>query len=302
MVAQNRPTADKLVRMATEAMITAKKRGRYCIVYSSEDQSSAEDKTRVLLGEIKYGLANDLFSVKYQPKVNLLTGDIVGAEALSRFHREGIKPDDYISLIEFHELNKEFLEYTMRKVFSDMTLMSKNGINNSVAINIFASEINQPLLDLIIECKRIYPDVALGDIEFEILETSRIRDIKRTKNVMSEICDLGPSFSVDDFGTGFSSLDYIKNLPISSIKIDKQFILDLDESKKSQSMVKAIIDMSKNFGIKVVAEGIENQAILSRLISYGCTHGQGFLFSKALSLDDYIHFYENNLTWCAKYR
>jgi EAL domain-containing protein (putative c-di-GMP-specific phosphodiesterase class I) len=226
----------------------------------------------------------------YQPKVNVVDGQIVGAEALMRWKRGGelVPPGEFITVAEESGLIVPITEWAVREVCEQMMRWSAAGMPPlPVSVNISGRHIQRA--NLVEPVQAALRGVSLDPhlLELELTETVLMHNLGATLPLLQALKDLGVSISVDDFGTGYSSLSYLKRLPIDTLKIDRSFVRELETSSDSAAIVAAIIAMSKSLKLRVVAEGVETQGQMTRLFDQGCQLMQGFLFSPAVPGDDF---------------
>ncbi|NTZ20051.1 EAL domain-containing protein [Paenibacillus sp. JMULE4] len=249
---------------------------------------------RILLeNELKKAIQYEQFRIDYQPKLDLATGKVTGMEALVRWdHPElgRIAPNKFIPIAEETGLIIPLGEWVLRRGCEQNKHWQDQGYPPlKVSVNLSARQFYQPdLLDMI---SRILKDTGLEPqwLELEVTE-SIFADIDNAAAILQEIRNLGVHTSIDDFGTGYSSFSYIKNLPIDTLKIDASFIRDIHRNKESHAIVKAILTIAQTLNLSVIAEGVEIPEQLAVLNEDGCGHGQGFLFSKPLSSQDFENY------------
>ncbi len=238
---------------------------------------------------------DDLFLV-YQPKLDLTTGKVNGAEALIRWIDKElgfIPPDEFITLAEQAGLIGQISTWVMERAIGDLNQFKEKGLNLSIAINLSTQDIeNTKLLayfDQLIKVNGLKP----SEIELEITESEIVADSESAVFNLQKLRKKGFQIAIDDFGTGYSSLAYIKTLPITVIKIDRCFVKDLDRDTDDQLLVKNTLELANSFGLKVVAEGVENREALNLLKEWNCQFAQGYFIEKPLSVDDFIEFMSN---------
>ena len=280
-------SAKVLLRLADTAMYRAKEIGRNN--YQFYDISMTEKALiRQELGrDLKKALINKEFEVYYQPKIDVLLGEIVGLESLIRWNHpiKGILyPSAFLQLAEEIGLIIQIDAYVREESFKQVVSWQKEGVNTGVlSLNIstkeleseaFLSRLNQTMIDL---------DFDIQCLEIEVVENQIMKDINRGIEILESIKRLGIKIAVDDFGTGYSSLSYLQKLPIDILKIDRSFIQDLLEDQSSIEIVRTIISLAKNLGLNVIAEGVETKEQCDYLMREGCNLMQGYYFSKPLS-------------------
>ncbi len=242
-----------------------------------------------LLGEVDQALANGDMWVAYQPKADIASGAIIGAEALVRWRhpqRGPIAPDHFIPTIEKEGRMAELTLFVVARTLEDLKVWMARGERRTIAVNISVSLLpNKQFLRQISELVQ-QSSVDPSMLVFEITESAALDNPDQAIEAMTALRALGVSLSIDDYGTGQSTLTYLKRLPANEIKIDKSFILDLPNSRNDQILVRSTIALAHELGFKVVAEGIENAEILELLARYGCDTAQGWHIGRPMPIDD----------------
>ena len=230
----------------------------------------------------------------YQPKLNIREGKYTSAEALCRWtdHDRGyIPPDAFIPLAEETGKIRELTEWTVRKALQDKGKLIQAGHEISIAVNISGRLVADPKFG-----QRILEVVGFGatGLIFEITETAMMTSPDKAMHNLDRWVDAGIKVAIDDYGTGFSSLAYLKKLPCSELKIDQIFVKGAHTSAKDRTLLKSTIDLAHNLGLFVTAEGVEDNDILSALSVMGCDVAQGYGLSKALPLEELLAFLDQN--------
>jgi EAL domain-containing protein (putative c-di-GMP-specific phosphodiesterase class I) len=244
-------------------------------------------------------LANQLV-LYYQPKVNMRTGQVVGAEALIRWqHPEHglLPPGLFLPVIENHALAVDVGEWVMRQALSQMQAWNAVGLDLPVSVNVGARQLQQ--LDFVARLQTIlaaFPETQPGCLELEVLETSALEDIARVSQVIAACRKLGVRFALDDFGTGYSSLTYLKRLPISLIKIDQSFVGDMLDDPEHLAILQGVIGLAKAFRREVLVEGVETVAHGTVLLRMGCELAQGYAIARPMPAHDFPQWVK---TWRA---
>ena len=282
--------ADQLVRHADQAMYQAKQAGRnrYHLFDLAED--AAAQGRRKSLEEIHQGLLNSQFVLYFQPKVNMQTGALVGAEALVRWlhpQRGLVPPALFLPQIEDHPMALDLGDWVLRSALSQMSRWRAEGLALPVSVNVGARQLQQSdfgerLGKLLAE----FPDVPSNSLELEILETSALADIEPISRVMEECRHMGVHFALDDFGTGYSSLTYLKRLPAEVLKIDRSFVNDMLVNPDDMAIVSGVIGLARAFQREVIAEGVETEAQGDCLLNLGCQCAQGFVIARPMPAKD----------------
>jgi diguanylate cyclase (GGDEF)-like protein len=276
--------ADTLLQCSDVAMYTAKANGRGVELYSA-DHDQYSPRRLALIGDLRRAIDRQELVLHYQPKVDLRTGRVVGAEALVRWrHPEFgfLNPDEFIAIAEQTGLIHQLTTSVLRSGLSECRAWHDHGLRFGVAINISARNlVDTTLPDQVRELLAEF-DLPASTLTLEIVETSIMSDPNRTIPVLERLNEMGVRLSVDDFGTGYSSLSYLKRLPVHEVKIDRSFVFSMTSDANDAAIVSSIIDLGANLGLTVVAEGIEDAATVGRLVELGCTVGQGYHLGRPL--------------------
>lgn len=283
-----------LLQKADIAMYMAKSAETGITVYSSSrDQYSL--KGLVLKSDLRHAIQDGHLFLFYQPKVNLGTKQVTGVEALVRWKHPQfgiIPPDQFIGLAEQTGLIKPLTIWVLKEALHQEMLWRKAGLNLRVAVNLSVRSLrDSKLSDQIIEVLRDL-DTPPERLELEITESIIMDDPIRAMEIVTRLSNLGINFALDDFGTGYSSLSYLKKLPISAIKIDKSFISDMmdENDDDDEVIVVSIIELAHNLGMKVIAEGVEDQETWDRLFASRCDEIQGYFLSRPISGDEILEW------------
>jgi diguanylate cyclase (GGDEF)-like protein len=276
-----------LLQRADIAMYVAKADHSGAQLYeTSQDQHSVQ--RLALAGELRRAIENDELVLHYQPKVDVATGRVVGAEALCRWQHPTlglIMPDEFVPMAEHTGLITPLTKTVLNLALQQVAAWRAAGHRLSMAINLSArSFLDSQLLDDLPELLAVWRvDPAL--LELEITESMIVGDPERARGVLERLNELGITLAIDDFGTGYSSLAYLKQLPVDEIKIDKSFVLQMSGNSSDETIVRSIIDLAHNLDLRAVAEGVEDQGILNRLTELGCDVAQGYHISRPLPAD-----------------
>lgn len=233
------------------------------------------------------------FELYYQPKVNLWTGDIESAEALLRWQipDEGfISPEVAVDIADKTGQGFALTKWVMQTALRQLKEWEKQGLLLSVAINIPADLIQDPELFTLVQDSLAIWGVDKNRLTLEITETAIVEDKEAGFDSLLRLKEFGIQLSIDDFGTGYSSLSYFKQIPATELKIDKSFVSKMLSNSQDQQIVKIIIDIAHVFGLKLVAEGIEDLQTFDYLKQLGCDYGQGYYMSKALPAEKFCKF------------
>jgi predicted signal transduction protein with EAL and GGDEF domain len=279
-----------LMRNADVAMYSAKASGRNATaVYAPSLATSGRERLELETALYKAVERQELV-LHYQPKVDLQSMRLVGAEALMRWKRGGrlVPPGDFIPLAEEIGLILPMSQWALGEATRQLRAWrDRFGFTQSIAVNLPSRLFERA--DLVDHIRRsaLACDVPLGSIQLEITETGLMKGQQGVFPALHRLNDIGVRISIDDFGTGYSSLSYLTTLPISELKIDGSFVRDLGRTPQSEAVATAIIALSRSLGLGVVAEGVETERQAQVLKGLGCNVMQGYLFSRPLPADDF---------------
>ena len=290
--------ANAFIKEADIAMYEVKAKGRDGVILFNDELSQRVEKHLDIEQKLHFALEKNEIFLHYQPQLNLKQ-NIIGCEVLVRWNNEElgfIPPDVFIPIAEQTGYMVELGSYILEEAFKTFKQWNQQElILEQFSINISMRQFFHYNFSADVErlCKKYLNEALREKIMFEMTETLVAEDVPKVISVMKDIRNnLGISFSMDDFGTGYSSLSYLQQIPIDEIKIDRSFIAELTQDKDDQQMVNIILAMAKNFGLKVVAEGVETEEQYQFLAQSNCDTVQGYLFSKPLSKDDFEAYYQ----------
>jgi diguanylate cyclase (GGDEF)-like protein len=278
--------ADQLQRQADQAMYQAKVSGKnnYHLFDATLDRHVRERYESV--ERIQSALAQGEMVMYYQPKVNLRTGQVIGAEALIRWQhpeRGLLAPGLFLPACDNHPLSLALDEWVMHTVLQQMQSWQDAGLHLPVSMNVAGRLLQQhDFVQRVQSILAAHPGVDPCAVQLEVLETSALLDIDRVSRSIHECLDFGVTFALDDFGTGFSSLAYVKHLPVSQLKIDQSFVRDMLINQDDMAILRAIVGLAAAFGQGVIAEGVETAEQGMALMQLGCDFAQGYLFSRPM--------------------
>ncbi|MDQ1512125.1 MAG: hypothetical protein QOG50_3969 [Actinomycetota bacterium] len=280
-------TAADLVRRADVAMYTAKEDRAGRALYSSDrDNYSAE--RLALAGRLRRGIADGELVLHYQPQLDLATGDIVGVEALLRWDYPGrglVSPDEFIPVAERTELIRPLTSFVFTAAIAQAAAWRRAGHDLNVSVNLSPRNLGEDDLVESIAHLLLLHNLPPSSLVVEVTETAVMASPDRAADVMRRLRAIGVKISIDDFGTGHSSLAYLTTLPNDELKIDRSFIRAMSTDPNAETVVRAIVDLAGSLRLDVVAEGVETANDAEALREIGCTTGQGYLFSKPLAAD-----------------
>ena len=284
---QDPAEADILLRHATQAMHLAKRQGRNTCHRFDPARDQRLKVRQARRERIAQAIAEGELRLYYQPQVDLVTGQVIGLEALVRWAHpeEGILlPGDFLPVIEGTRLLGALGEWVIEESLRQLSTWQALGLDLPISVNLSPDQLLDPgfperLADLLVAA----PCVPPARLRLEVLETAAMQDIALAHAAMQRCQALGVSFAIDDFGTGFSSLTHIRQLPVDLIKIDRSFVGDMLEDQDARAIIESIIYMASRFRRDLVAEGVESLAHARALLALGCRRAQGFGIARPMS-------------------
>jgi diguanylate cyclase (GGDEF)-like protein len=286
LAAPDAPTADELLRCADLALEHARREKRALAAYHEAFKPAARDQLS-LLGELRHAVERDELRLFFQPKIDLKTGRVAGAEVLLRWQhptRGLLQPADFIPFAEQTGFIRRLTRWTLDHAIAQGARWQQADKALSLAVNISAEDIGDVRLDSRVASLLTRHQLPPALLTLEVTESGFIEDPTRALRVLDAIAALGVSLSIDDFGTGYSSLSHLARMPVHEVKIDRSFVLGLESDPEFAPVVRSAIDMGHGLGLKVVAEGIETEAAAARLRNFGCDIAQGYLYAKPMAL------------------
>jgi diguanylate cyclase (GGDEF)-like protein len=244
-----------------------------------------------MLGDLRTAIEQNELDVVYQPKLDLSTGAVVGAEALVRWDhitRGVVAPSEFVRVAEDTGLIKELTDLVLARGISTLARLQANGMRLGLSVNLSTHDLFDSRLPArvrgYLETQGVHP----GSITLEITESSLLVDAPRTRATIDDLHGVGLRLAVDDFGTGYSSLSYLRRLPVHELKIDQTFVAGMLTDPQDEVIVRSTIDLGHNLGLQVVAEGVESLAVLDRLADFGCDVAQGYGIAAPMTVDRLI--------------
>ncbi len=294
MFSSNDVSALELLKYSESALFDAKNMARGSVNFYNRDKNKSTMHDLTIANDIHKAIKNNELSIYYQPQQDIKSSLFTGAEALVRWkhpRRGFISPAHFIPLAEESGAIIELEEWIFERVFQDMRTMAQSITEfplNYIAINVSSVHFLQPnFIEKFTKLAHKYHVNPLW-VNIEITESGLMKNIDEAVSRIAELKRLGFSFSIDDFGTGYSSLTYLKMLPVDIIKIDRSFVKDADRNEGDRLIVESVIEISKKFGFKVLAEGIDRQETLDYFKTTDCKTFQGYLYYKPISMDKFI--------------
>ncbi|MBY0453777.1 MAG: EAL domain-containing protein [Burkholderiaceae bacterium] len=278
--------ADQLLRQADQAMYQAKVTGknRYHVFDAEQDRHLRGHHEG--LENIRQSLQKDEFALYYQPKVNMRTGEVVGAEALIRWlhpERGVLAPAAFLPALESDELAVQMGDWVLETAMAQIERWKAQGLSLPVSVNMDARQLQQP--DFVMRLRHLlalHPHIGPGDLELEVLETNALDDIPGISRLMDACHEMGVGFALDDFGTGYSSLTYLRRLPAKLLKIDQSFVRDMLDDPDDMAILEGVLGLARVFQRQVIAEGVETVAHGLMLLRLGCEWGQGYAIARPM--------------------
>jgi EAL domain-containing protein (putative c-di-GMP-specific phosphodiesterase class I) len=261
--------------------------------YSPKAREEAQQRF-ALEQDLRHAIAAKEFELAFQPVVDLIAGKVTGAEALVRWrHREKglIAPNRFIPLAERTGLINEIGMWVIRQACAQAGEWRQDGmVPLKVAVNVSARQFHDPRLMNVLKDALTDSGIAPEGLEVELTESVAMVDYDHTKRMFASLADLGVSVAIDDFGTGYASLSYLTTLPLDMLKLDRRLIANIVSGERDRTVVRAIIGLARDLGLRVVVEGVESTAQLALLSDWGCDLYQGFLGAGALTEEELGRF------------
>lgn len=267
-------------------------------VYSTIYQADFRDQMKRvwdLKRDIDIAIHENQFELYFQPKIDIKSMTVSGAEALIRWNHPQhglIAPNHFIPIAEQSDQIQQITHWVIKSAVQNLSQLLQTIPNFNLSINISASNLNSPDLLFLLEDTISIWDVPPENLTLEVTETVVMTDAKSSLHQLRKIRDIGFKISIDDFGTGYSSLSYFKKIPATELKIDKSFVDNLITNQADKNIAALIIFLAKRFNLSVVAEGVESADILQEVVDLQCDYVQGFYFSKALPYEQLIQWME----------
>lgn len=289
--APDEPDADQLIRQAGQAMYQAKLAGRNrCALFDPGEDLSVQARSQEL-ERIQQALMKKEFVLYFQPKVNMRTGTVIGAEALIRWQHPArglLSPGQFLPTVENHPISIEIGEWVIDTALAQIEAWQQIGLDIPVSVNIAALQLQQKdfaerLRWMLAERPQVSPE----KLELEVVETSALQDLAQTSSLLETCRNLGVSIAVDDFGTGYASLTYLKRLPVQTLKIDQSFVRDILDDPEDLSILEAVLGLATAFRREIVAEGVETVEHGLMLLHLGCELAQGYGIARPMPADEF---------------
>ena len=279
---------DALLQRADVAMYVAKSSGGGVAVYDpARDRNSTGRLT--LLGELRQAVARDELVLHFQPKVDVDDGHVFGVEALVRWDhptRGLLAPDEFVPAAEASDAIGPLTGWVLDHALRQLAVWRTHGLPLSIAVNVSARDLCGGELADRVEASLQAHGIAADLLHLEVTESALLAEPERAERTLQRLAAQGVWLSLDDFGTGFSSLRHLRDLPVNEIKLDRSFVQRIDDNPRDRAIVRGMIELAGGLGLQVVAEGVETEAVLDRLRQLGCHSAQGWLLHRAVPADE----------------
>jgi diguanylate cyclase (GGDEF)-like protein len=287
----------ELLRNAAIARSEAETRQEHVVVYQAGRQEHYVRQLRIV-NDLRGALRSDQISLVFQPKISLPDGKFCGVEALVRWHHPEfgfLSPDEFIPAAEEAGTIVHLTRYVLARSIRYCREWEDQGITSRISVNLSARDLQDEYLPYFVLQELKSEDIQANRLTLEITENTVMEDVNHAVSVLECLRDIGVKISIDDFGTGHSSLAQLKNIPLHELKIDKSFIMNMLEDEQNAAIVLTTIQLAHHMGLDVVAEGVEDEETLRQLSDAGCEQAQGYLLSKPISSADLLR-------WVREYR
>lgn len=259
------------------------------IAWYVADSGDAFKKRLSMMSDLREALGTGEVSFAYQPKFDLAAGRISSVEALVRWNsasRGFVPPDEFITFAERTGDIRHLTEWGLKEAVSQCAKWKEKGLDVTIALNLSTSDLmNQNLPGQVLALLNEY-SLSASNLKLEVTESAVMHDMNRALDVLNMLSAMGLELSIDDYGTGYSSLSYLKKLPVNELKIDKSFVMKLAENEEDRILVRSTIELGHNLGLKITAEGVEDESSVNMLREYGCDTLQGYFISRPLPADE----------------
>ncbi len=273
------------LRFADIAMFNAKSQRLGVEVYRDEIDRRTPARLS-MLGDLRAAIENEQLHLHLQPKLDLNTGTVVGAEALVRWThpvRGVVPPTQFVRIAEDTGLIKQLTDLMLHNGISNLRAIHDRGYHLGLSVNLSTHDLLDRRLAERVQQHLTSNNVDPSMLTLEITESSLLIDAPRARATINELHEIGVALSIDDFGTGYSSLSYLRRLPVGELKIDQSFVSNVLLDEQDEVIVRSTIELGHNLGLVVVAEGVENNEVLERLQTLGCDIAQGYCISRPLA-------------------
>lgn len=293
-------TREDLLKRSYLALSSAKQTQGHSSSFFSIEMETEVKKRLYYLAKIRSGLENREFLPFFQPKVDLRSGRVVGMEALARWRSDGklINPGEFIPISEQSGLIVPLSKQIYEQAFRDNARLLQRGHELVVSVNLAPSQLLAPnFLEEFVEIQE-KSSLPARFIELEVTESSLMKNVERSRRILDHLAGLGFRFSIDDFGTGYSSLQYLKQIPLHTLKIDMSFVSGIGSDPDDEKLIETIVLMAGQFGLTIVAEGVEENRQEAFLRNLGCHYGQGYLYGRPMEFAAFTAWLETKQKLC----
>ncbi|RXJ74447.1 hypothetical protein CS022_02265 [Veronia nyctiphanis] len=281
--------SEQLINKSIQALNQTQNKNVSVAVYDHEKSRNLTLKMS-LVSELKKAIEQNELEIYHQPQINLKTGSIYGSEVLLRWHhkeRGFISPELIVSLAEEIGLMPMLTKWIITRAFEHQLVMQKASINRRISINVTASDVMQSdFVSMLLALADKY-QTQLTLVTLELTESTFVRDFESFIRTMDKLSKHGVEVSIDDYGTGYSSLNYLSRFSFTELKIDRSFIDGMPHSHRNQTIVRTTVELAKALGLATVAEGVEDKETETMLVSFGVDVGQGYYYAKPMSFSQY---------------
>lgn len=285
---------DTLLRHADHAMYLAKEAGknRYHLFDPEHDRKAQQ--RRQIMERLEIALDQEEFVLYYQPKVDLITGEIIGAEALIRWqhpNRGTLSPAEFLPHIYGSRMEKPLGEWVIKAAITQAYQWQLRGVAVRISANISAHHLlDNGFCEYLQTALRVHPYFQASNFELEVLETAAIADMEQAVAILNRCRQMGVHFALDDFGTGYSSLTYLRKLPVNTLKIDQSFVRDMLSDVEDLDIVEGVIRLAGAFDRQVIAEGVETMEHGAKLLELGCRLAQGYGIARPMPAEEFVEW------------
>lgn len=290
-------TPDLLMQHAAVAMWGARREARDYAFYEVARDPFSPSRL-VLMGELRHAIEENQLVLHFQAKVDVESRKTIGAEALVRWEhpkRGFLPPINFIPLAEQSGLIRPLTQWVLNEALRQLQVWQRDGIGITMAVNLSTRSLIDPQLKESVSELLERWGVMPASLELEITESSLMAELSMTREILESLSGLGIRFSIDDFGTGYSSLAYLHRIPVAELKVDKSFVLGMASNGGDNVIVRSIVALGHDLGLKVVAEGVENHRLWDLLLPLHCDSAQGFYMAHPMSGKDMAHWFKESI-------
>jgi diguanylate cyclase (GGDEF)-like protein len=278
---------DRLLLCAAQAMHVAKRANNGPVIYDAHHAQVVKDNLS-LLSELRQAIERDELTLYFQPQLCLKTNEVTRAEVLVRWlhpQRGVVPPDSFIPFAEQTGAVRQISRWVLEKTC--LQLLAWRDLDIGLCVNLSARDLSDPDFPEYIDALLTKHGIAREMLSLEVTESAAMEDPAQGLQALERLRDIGMRLSIDDFGTGYSSLSYLKRLPVEELKIDKSFVLHMDDDADDLKIVRSTIDLAHTMDLEVIAEGVETEASLQRLREYDCNFAQGYFVARPMPAEQF---------------